>query len=97
MTGNKHPSIESHIIVIGTVQGVFFRAKTKDHAESLGLKGYVQNLSDGSVEICIIGEEIDPLIEALKNEPPPIQIDNIKISKRPLTRDFDSFMIKNKV
>ncbi|QVL57807.1 MAG: acylphosphatase [Simkaniaceae bacterium] len=78
------------------MQGVFFRAKTKDHAERLGLKGYVQNLSDGNVEICIAGEDVALLLEALKNEPPPIQIDKIEISKYPSTKTYESFKIKNR-
>ena len=77
MIGNKPPLIEFQIIVTGNVQGVFFRAKTKDHADHLGLKGYVRNLSDGSVEICVMGEKIDALLDALNKEPLPIQIDQM--------------------
>lgn len=94
MIGNKHPLIEFHIIVTGRVQGVFFRAKTKDHADNLKLKGYVRNLSNGSVEICVIGEEIDTLLDALKKELLPVQIDEMKVSKRPLTKTYDDFTIK---
>lgn len=86
---------ESHIIITGNVQGVFFRAKTKEHADSLGLKGYVRNLSDGSVEICVAGEEIQALLSALKKEPLPIQINEIIVSKRPLTKAYDQFIIKS--
>lgn len=96
MTGSKHPSIESHIIFTGVVQGVCFRAKTKNHAERLCLNGYVQNLSDRSVEICIEGEEIEPLIEALRKEPLPVQIDTIQVSKRPLAQRYKNFIIKSR-
>ena len=95
MIGNKPPLIEFQIIVTGNVQGVFFRAKTKDHADHLGLKGYVRNLSDGSVEICVMGEKIDALLDALNKEPLPIQIDQMKISKRPLKKTYDQFTIRN--
>lgn len=37
--------------ISGTVQGVFFRASTKKKAEELGITGWVQNCSDGTVEI----------------------------------------------
>lgn len=39
------------INITGDVIGVGFRATTREFARRLGLKGYVRNLSDGSVEI----------------------------------------------
>lgn len=46
------------IMVSGRVQGVFFRATTKDKADELGIKGFVRNTADGSV--CIEAEG-DPI------------------------------------
>lgn len=43
--------IEIHAIVRGTVQGVGFRYTTRRLALEIGLKGTVQNLRDGTVEI----------------------------------------------
>ena len=40
-----------HIVVHGSVQGVFFRHYTRKTALSLGLKGYVRNMFDGTVEV----------------------------------------------
>ncbi len=37
--------------VSGRVQGVFFRASTRNVALELGVCGYAKNLSDGSVEV----------------------------------------------
>ena len=45
-----------HFLVEGRVQGVFFRAYTKDKAAELQLNGWVRNLADGRVEACIEGE-----------------------------------------
>ncbi len=45
-----------HVLVTGRVQGVFFRAYTKDKADELQLGGWVRNLADGRVEACIEGE-----------------------------------------
>lgn len=45
------------IVVKGKVQGVFFRACTKDKARELGLAGWVRNHRDGSVRIKVQGEE----------------------------------------
>jgi acylphosphatase len=46
-----------NIIVSGRVQGVFYRASTKQMADLLGVKGFVLNLSDGTVYIEAEGEE----------------------------------------
>jgi acylphosphatase len=50
--------------VEGRVQGVFFRATTQEQARALGLRGYVRNLPDGSVEVYACGE--DGALEALR-------------------------------
>lgn len=44
-----------HIIVSGRVQGVYFRDYTLRHAEELGVKGWVRNLPNGSVEAMVKG------------------------------------------
>lgn len=44
-------------LVSGRVQGVFFRASTRDMARSLGLTGHAVNLDDGRVEVFACGEE----------------------------------------
>lgn len=45
------------VIVRGKVQGVFFRKYTQQKAIAFGLKGWVKNLPDGSVQSLIIGTE----------------------------------------
>src|SRR4029079_18451895 len=45
-------------LVSGKVQGVWFRAHTKQEAEKLGLTGYAKNLRDGRVEVVVTGEPI---------------------------------------
>ena len=47
----------AHIIVHGRVQGVWFRAGTKEKAEELGLLGWVKNRPEGTVEIHAEGEK----------------------------------------
>ena len=48
----------THIIVHGRVQGVWFRAGTKERADELGLFGWVKNKSEGTVEIHAEGEKL---------------------------------------
>lgn len=38
------------VVISGQVQGVFFRASTRDVAERLSLTGWVRNRADGRVE-----------------------------------------------
>ena len=42
--------------VHGTVQGVFFRATTREQARHLGIAGYAKNLPGGCVEVMAYGE-----------------------------------------
>ena len=44
-----------HFIVSGRVQGVFFRANTRDLAIRLDIAGHAINLPDGSVEVLACG------------------------------------------
>lgn len=49
--------VKAHVIFYGRVQGVFFRANTREKARELGVNGWVRNLSDGSVEAVFEGEK----------------------------------------
>ena len=53
----------ARFVVSGKVQGVFFRAATRERANALGLDGYARNLPDGRVEVLASGP--DDAIEAL--------------------------------
>lgn len=50
-----------HLFITGKVQGVGFRAYLKSKAKKLGLRGFVQNLSDGRVEAVAQGD-VDRLL-----------------------------------
>ncbi len=45
-----------HILISGTVQGVFFRQKTLEQAQGLSITGWVRNLIDGRVEVEAYGD-----------------------------------------
>ena len=54
-------------IISGKVQGVYYRANVKKNAFNRGYKGYVMNLSDGTVEATVTCEEsrLEEFIEIL--------------------------------
>ena len=66
-------------LVSGRVQGVFYRASTRETAISLGLTGRARNLPDGRVEVVVCGEEerVRALCEWLWEGPPMARIDNV--------------------
>lgn len=49
----------AHVFVSGTVQGVFYRATTKETAQERGVDGWVKNLEDGRVEAVFEGPKAD--------------------------------------
>jgi acylphosphatase len=49
----------AHVFVSGTVQGVYYRASTRDAARDRDVDGWVRNLDDGRVEAVFEGPESD--------------------------------------
>jgi len=85
-----------HLRIRGYVQGVFFRASTKDVADRLGLSGWVRNLPDGSVEAVFEGPE-EALREAVKwcyKGPPGASVTKVEEKWLEYVGEFDSFEIK---
>ena len=62
-----------HAIISGRVQGVCYRASTRDAARQIrGISGWVRNLPDGTVELEAEGppEKVDALIAWCHKGPP---------------------------
>lgn len=66
-------------IVRGRVQGVFFRASTREQAVALRLAGHARNLLDGSVEVVALGDTvaIDQLDAWLHHGPETARVDEL--------------------
>jgi len=82
------------ILIIGTVQGLFFRKFADEEAKKIGVKGFVRNLDDGSVEIVIEGEnkKVDEMLKVCKQGPPYAKIRDVKVTDIN-HQGFDSFKI----
>jgi acylphosphatase len=85
-----------HVIISGRVQGVWFRANTKQKAEQLGITGWVRNTSGGNVEAIFEGEEnlIQEMLEWCHHGPPFAKVKNVKIKNQEPINGFDSFSIR---
>ncbi|MGM5482500.1 MAG: acylphosphatase [Nanobdellota archaeon] len=82
------------IIVKGKVQGVFYRDYTKKKADSLGLKGTVQNLQDGSVKIIVQDSpEVEKLINWCYEGSPQADVTSVESRKFSSDKVFDNFRI----
>ena len=56
LTGLPPAGLPIRCKITGTVQGVFYRASAAQVARELGLRGFVRNLDDGSVEAVVDGD-----------------------------------------
>ncbi|MHA1521835.1 MAG: acylphosphatase [Promethearchaeota archaeon] len=82
-------------IVIGRVQGVFFRVNTRNMAKQLGLTGWVRNNWDGNVEVLAEGPEdvLKILIDWLNEGPPHAHVHEVKYQLRDGNPQHSSFSI----
>ena len=87
--------IEMHAIASGRVQGVFFRATTKELALKLCLKGTVRNLPDGTVEIYAQGPKtsLEQLLQQLKDSSGLGSVDHFQTTFYPQNGHFEDFRI----
>ena len=71
------------IKVTGKVQGVWFRANTKNEADKLGLHGFVRNEPDGSVYIEVSGDDdaVDAFLEWVKHGPELAKVEEVMIAE----------------
>jgi len=69
--------------VHGRVQGVFFRQWTLERARSLGVRGWVRNRTDGSLEAHLAGGEgaVAAMIEAMRGGPPQARVDDLTVEE----------------
>jgi len=74
------PSERLHALVRGDVQGVGFRYFLMREARSLGLRGWVRNREDGSVELTAEGPrpELERLLEAARRGPSHAHVTDVR-------------------
>jgi len=81
-----------NIRVRGQVQGVFFRASARIHAQALDVVGFARNESDGSVYIEAEGQEenLDQFVQWCYRGPDRASVKNVEVHEGQL-KNFSSF------
>jgi acylphosphatase len=67
------------VSIAGRVQGVWYRGWTVEQAAARGLRGWVRNRADGSVEAVFSGpaQAVDDMVEACWLGPPSAQVTSV--------------------
>lgn len=86
----------AHLLIKGRVQGVFYRGFTRDLAIYHGLKGWVKNLSDGSVEAVFEGDkaDIEQAIRSCHSGPPGALVYDIDVEWEDYQGDLREFQVR---
>jgi acylphosphatase len=84
-----------HVLIEGRVQGVFFRAATRDEAQARGLAGWVRNRADGRVEAVFEGDKpvVENMLAWCKKGPPYAYVDHVEIDWQPYQGDLLDFRV----
>lgn len=85
-----------HVWIKGRVQGVFFRAFTRDAATRAGVKGWVRNIPDGRVEAVFEGdaEKVERMLEWCRHEGSPLsRVDHVDEQEEVYKGEFEKFEI----
>jgi len=87
--------VRAHVFISGIVQGVFFRQKTKQQAQSLEVTGWVRNLDDGRVEAVFEGKEdsVKALVDFCRKGPRGALITNVDVEFETFSGEFKNFAV----
>jgi acylphosphatase len=85
-----------HVVIEGLVQGVFFRANTADVARTHGVRGWVRNNRDGTVEAVLEGEEgaVKDVLSWCRRGPYGARVERVVTNWEDNKGEFDGFTIR---
>lgn len=91
---DQHKRIDARIH--GKVQGVFYRANTREKAQGLGLDGWVKNLPDGTVRLVAEGPraDLEALVDWTHEGSPAARVDEVDVDWDEATGEFSGFHIE---
>ncbi len=84
-----------HLIIHGMVQGVFFRAHTREVGQSLGLAGCAVNRPDGTVEAVAEGprDKLEQFVAWCHRGPAMARVERVEVSWGEATGRFKGFHV----
>ena len=90
------PKEQRHVRIHGKVQGVGYRFFATRVARRLGLKGFIENNRDGTVEATVEGEKtaIDEWLEELKEGPRYAEVTKIDQETKDFSGKLPDFDVK---
>ena len=88
--------VRAHVIVLGQVQGVGYRAWTRRTAQERGIFGWVRNMPDGSVEAILEGDRdvVGAMVEAMKRGPNLAEVTTVNCTLQINYENLKDFEIK---
>jgi len=81
--------VRCRVVISGRVQGVFFRDTCERVAAGLGVRGWVRNCPDGTVEVAAEGRRsaVDALLDWCREGPPRANVTGIQVHDEPVAAE----------
>ncbi|MFP4159170.1 MAG: acylphosphatase [Desulfobacterales bacterium] len=85
-----------HAVISGRVQGVNFRMETSLAADRYGVKGWVRNVPDGTVEAYFEGdaENVDAMLDWCRKGPPAASVSDVRVEQQEYTGKYSDFSVR---
>ena len=85
----------THVVIRGDVHNVGFRAWTKHKADFFGVKGWVKNNVNGTVEALFEGEDyrVEEMVQSCNRGPPTSYVEKVEVKEEMFRGDMKNFRI----